>query len=66
MPFNFWPQRLRRAVAAQDQAGCSASVADEIVRAETIDRVTLWTTLRIRACLRLDATSPRARVRRAS
>jgi hypothetical protein len=63
MPFTFWSQPPRRAAAPRARAGVSASVADEIVQAETIDRLTLWPTLRIRACLQLNAASPRARSR---
>ena len=65
MPFTLWSQRLRRAAAPCTGTGTSASpnVADEIVQAETINRQTLWSTLRIRASLRLTATSPRARPR---
>ena len=60
MPFILWSQQSRRAVALHARAGFSANIADEIVQAEAIDRLTLWPTLRIRACLRLNAASPRA------
>ena len=63
MPFNFRSQPPRRPAAHSTLADCSASVADDIVRAEKIDRQTLWPTLRIRACFWLDARSPRTKLR---
>ena len=63
MPFTFWSQLPCRAAAPRARAGVSPSVADEIVHAGTIDRLTLWPTLRIRACLQLSAASFRARSR---
>lgn len=63
MPFIFWSQPPRRAAALGARAAISARVGDEIVQAETIDRLTLWPTLRIRACLRLNAAALRTRSR---
>lgn len=60
MPFTFWSQHSRRTIALRARASFSATIADEIVQAEAIDRLTLWPTLRIRACLRLNATPLRA------
>ena len=59
MPVIFPLQSRHRAAAFRSRAGCFASIADEIVQAEAIDRLTLWPTLRIRACLRPNAASPR-------
>jgi len=58
MPVIFPLQSRRRAAALRSRAGCSASVADEIAQAEAIDRLTLWPTLRIRACLGPNAAPP--------
>ena len=63
MPFIFSSQPPRRAAAPRVRAGVTTNVADVIVQAETIDRLTLWPTLRIRACLRLNAAALRTRSR---
>lgn len=59
MPFTFGPQSSRRVETRLARIGFPASVADEIAYIETIDRHTLWSTLRIRACLQLRCESPR-------
>ena len=59
MPFTFGPQSSRRVKTRLARIGFPASVADEIAYIETIDRHTLWSTLRIRACLQLRCESPR-------
>ena len=59
--FNSRPQRQRRAEVLPAHRDFVASVADEIAQAETIDRLTLWPTLRIRTCLRLHAIALNAR-----
>jgi len=57
MPSIFWLPQQRRTAALHAHEGFSTGVADEIVQAETIDRLTLWPTRRIRACLRLNASA---------
>ena len=59
MPFTFGPQSPRPVAVRLARIGFLASVADEIAYIETIDRHTLWSTLRIRACLQLRCESPR-------
>ena len=59
MPFTFGPQSPRPVAVRLARIGLPARVADEIANVEMIDRHTLWSTLRIRACLQLRCESPR-------
>ena len=59
MPFTFGPQSPRPVAVRLARIGLPGRVADEIANIEMIDRNTLWSTLRIRACLQLRCESPR-------